>query len=135
MSSPSVSVSPMRKVPWLGMPTTSPAYASSAIERSCAKKNCGADSVIGLPVRASRAFMPRLSLPETSRANAMRSRWFGSMLAWILNTKAVMAFSWASTLRVLDICARGGGASAPSASSRSLTPKFFRAEPKNTGVR
>ena len=43
-SSPSVSVSPIRSVPWLGMPTTSPAKASSATERSWAKKNCGLDS-------------------------------------------------------------------------------------------
>ncbi len=29
-----------------------------------------------------------VSLPEHSRAKAMRSRWLGSMFAWILNTKA-----------------------------------------------
>ena len=56
------------------------------------------------------AFMPRVSLPEHSRAKAMRSRWFGSMLAWILNTKAVMAPSSASTRRVSAACARGAGA-------------------------
>src|SRR6201993_882233 len=72
------------------MPTTSPAKASSATERSWAKKNCGLDSGMLLPVRTSLAFMPRLSLPEQSRAKAIRSRWFGSMLAWILNTKALM---------------------------------------------
>ena len=57
------------------------------------------------------------------------------MLAWILKTKAVMAFSCASTVRLSDTCARGAGANCASASSRSLTPKFFKAEPKNTGVR
>ena len=54
--------------------------------------------------------MPRVSLPEHSRANAMRSRWFGSMLAWILNTKADMFCSSASTVRLSAFCARGGGA-------------------------
>ena len=83
------------------MPTTSPANASSATERSWAKKNCGLDRLMFLPVRTSFAFMPRLSLPEHSRANAMRSRWFGSILAWILNTKALMRGSAASTLRRL----------------------------------
>ena len=77
--------------------------------------------------------MPRVSLPEHSRANAMRSRWFGSMFAWILNTKADMRFSSASTVRLSAFCARGGGAIRPMASSRSPTPKFFSAEPKNTG--
>jgi hypothetical protein len=43
MSSPSVSVSPMRSVPWFGMPTTSPARPPRRAERSCAKKNCGAE--------------------------------------------------------------------------------------------
>ena len=38
----------MRRVPWLGMPTTSPAWASSASERSWAKKNCGACRLRGL---------------------------------------------------------------------------------------
>ena len=56
-----------------------------------------------LPVRTSFAFMPRVSLPEHSRANAMRSRWFGSILAWILNTKALMRGSAASTLRRLHV--------------------------------
>ena len=135
MSSPSVSVSPIRKVPWLGMPTTSPAKASSASARSWAKKNCGLDSDMFLPVRTSFAFMPRVSLPEHSRANAMRSRWFGSMLAWILKTKALIRGSAACTLRRLDSCARGGGAKRPKPSSRSPTPKLRNALPKYTGVR
>ena len=51
----------------------------------------------GLPVRTSFTFMPRCSLPEQTRTKAMRSRWLGSMLAWILNTKPVIAGSSAST--------------------------------------
>jgi hypothetical protein len=34
--------------------------------------------------------MPRVSLPEQTRMKAMRSRWFGSMFAWILKTKPDM---------------------------------------------
>ena len=68
--------------------------------RSWAKKNCGALSAMFLPVRASRAFMPRVSFPEDTRMKAMRSRWFGSMFAWILNTKPVILASRGSTLRV-----------------------------------
>ena len=79
--------------------------------------------------------MPRVSRPEQTRMKAMRSRWFGSMLAWILKTKPVMRFSCAATRRVSADCARGGGANSASASMRSRTPKFFSAEPKNTGVR
>ena len=92
------------------MPTTSPAKASSATARSWAKKNCGADSVIGLPVRTSFAFIPRWSLPEHTRMKAMRSRWLGSMFAWILKTKPVIFGSFASTARPAASCARGGGA-------------------------
>ena len=46
--SPSVSVSPTRSVPWLGIPMMSPGYASSAKERSCAKKKIGAWMAMGL---------------------------------------------------------------------------------------
>jgi hypothetical protein len=87
------------------------------------------------PVRTSLAFMPRVSLPEQTRMKAMRSRWFGSMLAWILKTKPVIRFSFATTVRRSASCERGGGACAASASMRSRTPKFRSADPKNTGVR
>ena len=46
-----------------------------------------------------------------------------------------MFCSSASTVRLSAFCARGGGAMRPMASSRSPTPKFFSAEPKNTGLR
>ncbi len=96
-----------------------------------AKKNCGADRLIGLPVRTSFAFMPRSSLPEQTRTKAMRSRWLGSMLAWILKTKAVIfVFGRLRPCRVSASWSRGGGAKAPSASIRSRTPKLRSAEPK-----
>ena len=79
--------------------------------------------------------MPRSSLPEQTRAKAMRSRWFGSMLAWILKTKAVIFSSVACTVRISATWSRGGGAMSPSALIRSRTPKFRSAEPKKTGVR
>ncbi len=134
-SSPSVSVSPMRSRPWLGMPTTSPGHASSASWRSCAKKNCGEFSATILPVRTSLAFMPRDSLPEHTRMKAMRSRWLRSMFAWILKTKPVIFASCASTVREAASSPCGGGAKSASASMRSRMPKLRSAEPKKTGVR
>ena len=58
-----------------------------------AECHCGALKVISLPVRLFRTFMPRVSFPEHSRAKAMRSRWFGSMFAWILKMMADMRSS------------------------------------------
>ena len=52
-----------------------------ASSRSAARNSTGFETAIGLPVRTSFAFMPRDSLPEQTRRNAMRSRWFGSILA------------------------------------------------------
>ena len=85
-------------------------------------------------VRTTFTFMPRVSLPEHTRMKAMRSRWLGSMFAWILKTMPVMAFSVASTVRVAAFWLRGGGACAISASRMSRTPKFLSALPKYTGV-
>ena len=130
MSSPSVSASPIRSVPRLGMPTTSPAYASSTSERSCAKKNCGVCSAITFPVRTCFAFMPRVRRPEQTRMNAMRSRWLGSMFAWILKMIPVISGSVATTVRVAALRLSGGGAKDTSASRRSRTPKFLSALPK-----
>ena len=100
----------MRSVPRLGMPTTSPAKASSASERSCAKKNCGAVSAMILSVRTCFTFMPRVSRPEHNRMKAMRSRWLGSMFAWILKMMPVIAGSVASMVRLAALRLSGGGA-------------------------
>ena len=64
---------------------------------------------------------------------AMRSRWFGSMFAWILKTKPVILASSAFTVRLAAACARGDGANSAIASIRSLTPKSFSALPNMTG--
>ena len=69
------------------------------------------------------------------RRKAMRSRWFGSMLAWILNTKpghAVLVRLDLPLVRLLPARRRRMGGQA---SMRSRTPKFFSALPKKTGVR
>ena len=106
--------------------------------RSCAKKNCGAESEIGFPVRTSRAFMPLLSLPEQTRMKAMRSRWLGSMFAWILNTKPETSPSpgLTSTGAPAFSASRssGGGAWAVSVARSSSTPKWRSAEPNTMGV-
>jgi hypothetical protein len=99
--------------------------------RSGRRRTAAPTALIGLPVRTSFAFMPRFSLPEQTRTKAMRSRWFGSMFAWILNTKAVIfRLRRLDGTRVSPSCARGGGAKSPSASIRSRTPKLRSAEPK-----
>ena len=91
--SPSVdSVSPMRSVPRSITPITSPGHASSIAVRSRAMNCCGDASRIGLPVRTCFTCMPASNFPEHTRTNATRSRCFGSMFAWILNTKPVNCF-------------------------------------------
>jgi hypothetical protein len=83
-----------------------------------------------LPERTWLSFMPRLKWPEQSRTKAMRSRCFGSMLAWILKTKPETLSS-----RRLDLAAgrwmgRACGALSPRPRSNSPTPKLLTAEPK-----
>ena len=63
----------------------------------------------------------------------MRSRCFGSMFAWILNTKPVNGASAGSTMRVPPSRGCGGGAHSISACRISCTPKLLMPEPKNTG--
>ena len=88
---PSVSVSPIRSVPWLGMPTTSPAKASSATSGPGRRRIAAPTGAWACRCAPASPSCRGVSLPEHSRANAMRSRWFGSMLAWILKTKAAHA--------------------------------------------
>ena len=134
-SSPSVSASPIRRLPWFGMPRMSPAQASSASSRSRARKSTGLWIDIVLPERTWSSFMPRSKRPEQRRTKAMRSRCLGSMFAWILNTKPETFSSCGSTVRVSVGAGRGGGASSTSPWSSSRTPKLLTALPKKTGVR
>ncbi len=74
----------------------------------------GALTLIWRPVFWTLTFMPRWNRPEVMRTNAMRSRWLGSMFAWILNTKPETSGSPGATWvgsppRVADT-ALGGGA-------------------------
>src|SRR5690606_39820483 len=74
------------------------------------------------------------ALPIYTRMKAMRSRWLGSMFAWILNTTPVIRGSVAATMRLSALRLAGGGAWATSASSRSRTPKFLsRSEERRVG--
>ncbi len=78
--------------------------------------------------------MSRSNLPEQTRTNAMRSRCFGSMFAWILKMKPENAgFSGAISMPPMmrDF---GAGACFRKPSSNSCTPKLLMALPKNTGV-
>ena len=65
--------------------------------------------------------------------NAKRSRCFGSILAWILNTKPDILASFGLTNLVSESFGLGDGAIAIKQSKSSLTPKLFNAEPKKTG--
>ncbi len=64
----------------------------------------------------------------------MRSRWRGSMLAWILNTKPENGASTGATAREPASRGCGAGAHLTSACRISCTPKLLMPEPKNTGV-
>mmetsp|Transcript_26231 Transcript_26231/g.62013 ORF Transcript_26231/g.62013 Transcript_26231/m.62013 type:complete len:249 (-) Transcript_26231:1361-2107(-) len=133
-ASPSVMVSPSCSTPWLGMPMMSPAKASSSSSRFWLMK---VTTVLGrsvLPERTTLRFMPRSKRPEATRTKAMRSRWAGSILAWILNTTPVNLGSSGLTVRCIASRLSGAGASSTRASSTSCTPKLLTAEPKNIGV-
>ena len=70
-----------------------------------------------LPVRTWCSFMPRLKWPEQRRTNAMRSRCFGSMFAWILKTKPVTLSSVGATSRRPAAGAAAAQSARPSSSS------------------
>ena len=78
--------------------------------------------------------MSLVNRPEQTRTNATRSRWRGSMFAWILKTKPLKRSS--AGLTVPESLGRGcgGGASSTSACRNGSRPKFVRALPKKTGV-
>ena len=133
--SPSASVSPIANTPGFASPTTSPANATSTDSRSDANSFIARVSRTSLPVRTLRTVMSRSNLPLHTRRNAMRSRWRGSMLAWILNTKPLNRSSVGSTTcRSASTRGAGGGPIRTNASRNSSTPKFVTALPKNTGV-
>ena len=112
----------------------SPANASSTSVRSWAKNWSERLRVSARPVRTCCTSMPRSKRPEQMRVKAMRSRCFGSMFAWILNTKAVNSGEVGLDDAPVAARARGGGGAKSMKQSRNgSTPKLFMALPKNTG--
>ncbi len=84
--------------------------------------------------RKIKEFLLRSNVPEHIFRKAIRSRWFGSILACILNTKPVILGSVGSTVRVSVGEGRGEGAISMKVSSNSFTPKLLMALPKKTGA-
>ncbi len=78
--------------------------------------------------------MSRSNLPEQTRMKAIRSRWRGSMLAWILKMKAenLSRVTGISTgvSPATERLGWGGMESARNPSSRSWIPKLLTALPK-----
>src|SRR5471032_1809018 len=112
----------------------SPAYASLIVSRSRPKKRYARVARISLPARLLNTAMSFVNLPEQTCTNATRSRWRGSMFAWILKTKPVKRSSVGSTTPVSLGRACGCGASSTSVRRNGSRPKFVIALPKNTGV-
>ncbi len=112
----------------------SPGHASSTFARSWAMKIVALERLISFPRRWCFTFIPRVNFPEQIRKNAILSRWAGFIFAWILKTKPEKFGSFGSTSLLAAARALGGGAISTKASSSSLTPKLFTADPKNTGV-
>src|SRR5690606_33178163 len=67
-------VSPIVNVPVLISPTTSPAYASSTVSRSCPNRRIGRFKRTFRPSLGCHASMSRSNLPDTTRKYATRSR-------------------------------------------------------------
>ena len=132
--SPSVSVSPILKMPLSGKPTMSPAQASSMVSLRWAMNCVGLEKRTVLPLRMCRYGALRTNFPEQTLQKAMQERWLGSMLAVILKMKPVNFFSSGVTSRSSAITGRGAGAILQKQSSSSCTPKLVSAEPKKTGA-
>ena len=121
-------------MPGSNSPTTSPANASSTSSRPWPMSSVECASRTGLPVRASTASAPRSKRPEQMRRNATRSRWSGSMFAWILKTKPEKSARAGSIGPAAGLARAGAGASSRKRSRNGSTPKFVSALPKNIGV-
>ena len=124
----------MRSVPRLGMPTTSPAKASSTSERSWAKKNCGACRPCLAGAHVLHLHAPR----ELARADAHE----GDAVAMVgihvrLDLEDDAGHRGLASPRPSRCRAPCGRAAAAhrrlSASSRSRTPKFFQRAAEEDG--
>src|SRR5690606_37574316 len=134
MFSPSVSVSPILRLPVSYNPTISPGKASSMISLSWAIKEVIFEKRKGLVPLTWLYGLFLSNLPEHILKKAMRFLWLGSILAWILKTKPLNLFSSGLTSRSSVFLLFGGGAMLIKVSSISCTPKLLTAEPKNTGA-
>ena len=85
-------------------------------------------------MRLLTSVMSFVKRPEQTRTNATRSRWRGSMFAWILKTKPVKRSSVGLTGPASLRRGCGGGASSTIARRNGSRPKLVSALPKNTGV-
>ena len=87
--SPSVKLSPTCRVPWFGTPMMSPGNASSRVFALLREEEDRRRDIHRLSFAHVEQPHAARNFPEQSRTNAMRSRWFGSMLACTLKTKPV----------------------------------------------
>ena len=127
-------VSPIEKMPGSNTPMMSPAYASSTISLSWAIICCGCERRIFLLPWTWNTSIFFSNLPLQMRINATLSRWALFMFAWILKTNAEKKSDIGSTFSSTVSLGRGGVVSCKNCSRNGSTPKFVRAEPKNTGV-
>ncbi|CAB4367715.1 unannotated protein [freshwater metagenome] len=127
-------MSPICKPDVLIRPITSPGNASSIVSRSEPNAVVAYFVPTFFAVRAQSTSIPRSNLPEQIRAKAMRSRWFGSILAWILKMKAANSASNGRASPSTSGRGAGAGAKSTTASRSICTPKLVIAEPTKTGV-
>ena len=126
-------VSPIEKMPGSNTPMISPAYASSMIFLLSAISCWGCVRRIFFPPCTWFTSIPASNFPEQIRINAILSRWALFILACILKTKAENFSSKGSTMPSRVFLGSGGVVIFKKCSKKVSTPKFVRAEPKNTG--
>ncbi len=116
------------------MPMMSPAYASSAVSRCCAKKRIGDATVISLPSRTCNSFMPRRNLPRAQPHEGDAVAVVGVHVGLDLEDEARRPdLRPASTVRCVALRGNGHGAHFRAPSSNCSTPKLRSALPKKTG--
>ena len=116
-------------------PTISPATASETWTRSLDINSVALFNLTGFPVLAKVTSIPFLNSPLPILTKAIRSRWLGFILAWILKTNPENSGSSAANFSSpLTICSWGAGAKLTKLSKKVSTPKLVKAEPKKTGV-
>ena len=110
--------------------------ASLTMARSSAIRLVPVASLMFLPSCTWNASMPRSNLPEQMRRNAMRSRWFLFMLAWILKIKPLNCSLHGSTSSPLCASLRGSGVGVRRRNSfrNGSTPKSSKRSRRTRGT-